>query len=49
MARTMKQADGKPARRPVSGSRPAKPQNRQINVQTRKVLKQHYRAKYGVK
>lgn len=45
----MKQATRKPARRPVAGSRPAKPQNPQINVQTRKVLKQHYRAKYGVK
>ncbi|HYJ18674.1 MAG TPA: hypothetical protein VEW72_05845 [Burkholderiales bacterium] len=27
----------------------AKPQNAQLNVQTRRVLTQHYRAKYGVK
>jgi hypothetical protein len=45
----MKQATRKPAPRPPAGSGPAKPQNPQINVQTRKVLKQHYRAKYGVK
>ena len=45
----MKQATRKPAQRPAAGSRPAKPQNPQINVQTRKLLKQHYRAKYGVK
>ncbi len=45
----MKQATRKPAQRRAPGARPAKPQNPQINVQTRKVLKQHYRAKYGVK
>jgi hypothetical protein len=45
----MKQASRKPAQRPAPRSRPAKPHNPQINVQTRKVLKQHYRAKYGVK
>jgi len=45
----MKQPTRKPAQRPAAASRPAKPQNPQINVQTRKVLKQHYRAKYGVK
>ncbi len=40
----------KPAQRPAAVSRPAKkPQNPQINLQTRKMLKQHYRAKYGVK
>jgi len=45
----MKQATRKPAQRPAAGSRRTKPQNPQINLQTRKVLKQHYRAKYGVK
>jgi len=45
----MKQKTGKPAQRPARGSRAAKPQNPQINVQTRKVLRQHYRAKYGVR
>jgi hypothetical protein len=45
----MKQATRKPAQRPAAGSRRAKPQNPQINLQTRKVLKQHYRAKYGVR
>jgi hypothetical protein len=45
----MKQANRKPAQRPAAGSRPAKPQNPQLNTQTRKVLKQHYRAKYGVR
>jgi len=45
----MKQATRKPALRAAAVSRQAKPQNPQINVQTRKVLKQHYRAKYGVK
>jgi hypothetical protein len=45
----MKQATRKPVQRPAAGLRPAKPQNPRINVQTRKVLKQHYRAKYGVK
>ncbi|MGQ0580164.1 MAG: hypothetical protein ACT4PQ_14805 [Betaproteobacteria bacterium] len=45
----MKQPASKPARRPAAGSRPVKPQNARINVQTRKLLKQHYRAKYGVK
>jgi hypothetical protein len=28
---------------------PGKPQNAQLNLQTRRVLTQHYRAKYGVK
>lgn len=45
----MKQEIRKSPKRPAAGSRPAKPQNPQLNVQTRKVLKQHYRAKYGVK
>jgi len=45
----MKQATRKPAQRLATGSRPAKPQNPQINTQARKVLKQHYRAKYGVR
>jgi len=45
----MKQATRKPAQLPATRSRPAKPQNPRVNVQTRKVLKQHYRAKYGVK
>jgi hypothetical protein len=45
----MKQASRKPAQRPAARTRAAKPQNPQIDVQTRKVLKQHYRAKYGVK
>ncbi|MGH8865496.1 MAG: hypothetical protein ACREVZ_12745 [Burkholderiales bacterium] len=49
LTQIMKQATRKPAQRPAAASRPAKPQNPQINVQTRKVLKQHYRAKYGVK
>jgi len=45
----VKQVTRKPAQHPPAATRPAKPQNPQINVQTRKVLKQHYRAKYGVK
>jgi hypothetical protein len=45
----MKQKTRRPAQRPARGSRPAKPQNPQINAQARKVLKQHYRAKYGVR
>jgi len=45
----MKQPTRNPVRRPAPGARAGKPQNPQINVQTRKVLKQHYRAKYGVK
>ena len=45
----MKQKTRKPAQRPARGSRPEKPRNPQINVQTRKVLRQHYRAKYGVR
>ncbi|HWA12741.1 MAG TPA: hypothetical protein VHA15_06590 [Burkholderiales bacterium] len=34
-----------PAPRRAAGS----PQNAQLNLQKRKVLTQHYRAKYGVK
>jgi hypothetical protein len=45
----MKRATTKPAKRPLPGVRPARPQNPQINGQTRKVLKQHYRSKYGVR
>ena len=45
----MKQANRKQAQRSAPGAAPAKPQNPRINLQTRKVLKQHYRAKYGVK
>jgi hypothetical protein len=38
-------------RKPQQGKNPGpgKPQNAQLNVQTRRVLTQHYRAKYGVK
>jgi hypothetical protein len=45
----VKQANRKPAQRLLRGTQRPKPQNPRINVQTRKVLKQHYRAKYGVK
>ena len=45
----MKREARKPSQRPVPEPRPAKPQNPQLNGQTRKVLKQHYRAKYGVR
>jgi hypothetical protein len=45
----MKQRSTKASRPLVTTPRPAKPQNPQVNVQTRKVLSQHYRAKYGVK
>lgn len=38
------------ARRATAKSRPvAKQPNPNLNAQTRKVLSQHYRAKYGVK
>jgi len=28
---------------------PRRPQNKQLNAQSRRVMTQHYRAKYGVK
>lgn len=50
----MKKSAGtaKGKRAPLSrreGSRPRNPLNPRLNAQTRKVLTQHYRAKYGVK
>lgn len=43
------------AKRKTTGAReqrkaaPRRPQNTQLNAQSRRVLTQHYRAKYGVK
>lgn len=38
-----------PKKTRAAAAPPKKPRNPQLNVQTRKVLKQHYRAKYGVR
>jgi len=42
-----KRKPNKPRQRKIPA--PGKPQNAQLNVQTRRVLTQHYRAKYGIK
>jgi len=46
-ANMAKRKINKPQQRQVPAT--GKPQNAQLNVQTRRVLTQHYRAKYGIK
>lgn len=42
-------AKPRPGKRPSPTSLAKRPQNAQLNTQKRRVLTQHYRAKYGVK
>jgi hypothetical protein len=42
-------AKSRPGRRPSAKPQAKRPQNAQLNTQKRRVLTQHYRAKYGVK
>ncbi|MEX0958368.1 MAG: hypothetical protein WDZ63_03685 [Burkholderiales bacterium] len=44
----MKKSPGKPVKRKPAAP-PAALRNPQLNLQTRKVLSKHYRAKHGVK